>query len=102
MSRIKHWRRISRASQALEQLKWGENFGAKVSMSHFSFPVLVFPKVIFILNRNFKDKQGFVELYTQRIKEGNIVRQKLSRLRPHRQKLHRLRPHRLRLWAEAL
>ena len=40
-------------------------------------------------------KQGFVELYTQRLIEGNIVRQKLSRLRPHRQKLHRLRPHRL-------
>ena len=27
--------------------------------------------------------------------EGNIVRQKLSKLRSHRQKLHRLRPHRL-------
>ena len=38
-------------------------------------------------------KQGFVELYTQRLIEGNIVRQKLSRL-----KLYRLRPHRLRLW----
>ena len=32
-------------------------------------------------------KQGFVELYTQRLKEGNIVMQKLSRL-----KLSRLRP----------
>ena len=37
-------------------------------------------------------EQGFVELYTQRLIEGNIVRQKLTRLRPHRQKLHRLRP----------
>ena len=37
-------------------------------------------------------KQGLAQDYTQRIEEGNIVRQKLSRL-----KLYRLRPHRFRL-----
>ena len=46
-------------------------------------------------------KQGFEELYNQRLKEGNIVRKrlsrlKLSRLRSHRQKLHGLKPYRLR------
>ena len=37
-------------------------------------------------------KQGFIEGYSQRLKEGNIYKQKLSRL-----KLSRLRPRRLRL-----
>ena len=45
------------------------------------------------LYQRLKRKQGFVELYTQRLIEGNIVRQKLSR-----PKLYRLRPHRLRLY----
>ena len=35
-------------------------------------------------------KQGFVELYTQRVIEGNIVRLKLSRQRPHRLRHSRL------------
>ena len=39
-------------------------------------------------------KQGFVELYTQRIKERNLGS---IRLRPHKQKLHRLRSPELRL-----
>ena len=30
---------------------------------------------------NYKYKQGFVEDYTQRLKEGHIFRQKLSRLK---------------------
>ena len=46
---------------------------------------------------NFKQEKGLVQDYSQRLIEGNIYRQKLSRLRPHRQKLHRLRPHRLKL-----
>ena len=33
-------------------------------------------------------KQGFVELYTQRLIEGNIVKLKLSKLRPHSLKLY--------------
>ena len=46
-------------------------------------------------------KQGLAQDYTQRIEEGNIVRQKLSRLklyrlRPHRLRLSKVRPHRLR------
>ena len=48
-------------------------------------------------SRGVRHKQGFVELYNQRLKEGNIVRQKLSRLKPHRPRVSRLRPHRLRL-----
>ena len=40
-------------------------------------------------------KQGFEELYTQRLIEENIVKQKLSRLRPHRLRLSWLKPHRL-------
>ena len=39
-------------------------------------------------------KQVFEEDFTQRLKEGNIIRLKPSRLRHHR---HRLRPQRLRL-----
>ena len=34
-------------------------------------------------------KQGFKEVYSQRLKEGNIVRLKLSKLRPHRLRLSR-------------
>ena len=40
-------------------------------------------------------KQGFVEPYTQRLIEGNIVKLKLFRLRPHRLRLSWLRPHML-------
>ena len=36
------------------------------------------------------EKQGFEELYTQRLIEGNISRLKLSKLRPHRLGLSRL------------
>ena len=48
-----------------------------------------------------QNKQGFEELYNQRLKEVNIVRQrlyrlKLSRLMSNRQKLHRLKPYKLR------
>ena len=38
-------------------------------------------------------KQGFEEVYSQRFKEGNIVRLKISGLRLHRLRLYRL--HRL-------
>ena len=37
-------------------------------------------------------KQGFVELYTQRLIEGNIYRLKLFRLKLSRLKLSSLRP----------
>ena len=48
-------------------------------------------------------KQGFIEGYSQRLIDRNIVMQKLSRLklsrlRPHKLKLSRLRPHRARLY----
>ena len=57
-----------------------------------------FRKCILVKNNNetFDKKQGFVEGYSQRLIEGNIVRPKLSRL-----KVSRLRLHRLRLVAEA-
>ena len=42
-------------------------------------------------------KQVLAQDYTQWLKEGNIVKLNLARLRPHRHRLCRLRPHRLRL-----
>ena len=52
-------------------------------------------------------KQGLVQDYSQRIEEGNIVRQKLSRLKLYRLRLHRHRPgwangHGLRLYSLSL
>ena len=51
-----------------------------------------------IINSSLSSKQGFLELYTQRLKVGNICS-----LLPHRLKLSRLKPsslrsHRLRLY----
>ena len=50
-------------------------------------------KVIYLLllvikKSKYKYKQGFIEGYSQRPIEGNIVRHKLSRLRPHRLKFY--------------
>ena len=52
-------------------------------------------------------KQGLVQDYSQRIEEGNIYRQKLSRLKLYRLRLHRHRPgwakgHGLRLYSLSL
>ena len=52
-------------------------------------------------------KQGLVQDYSQRLKEGNIYRQKLSRLklsrlRPYRHRLSRLRPLRVKLSRQQL
>ena len=49
-----------------------------------------------IIYSSISRKQGFEELYTQRLKEGNIFRLKLSSLRLHMLRLSRLRYHRLR------
>ena len=48
-------------------------------------------------NRNKLFKQDFEEVYNQRLKEENIVRLKLFRLRSHRLRLFRLKPQRPRL-----
>ena len=63
-----------------------------------------FPK---ISNFVIKNKQGLVQDYSQRIEEGNIYRQKLSRLKLYRLRLHRHRPgwakgHGLRLYSLSL
>ena len=53
------------------------------------------------------NKQGLVQDYSQRLIEGNIYMQKLSRLklsrlRPYIHRLPRLRPHRARLYRQQL
>ena len=57
----------------------------------------------FITQRRFSLNKAWFKTIANEIEEGNIVRQKLSRLklyrlRPHRLRLSKVRPHRLRLY----
>ena len=55
-----------------------------------------------IIYSSISRKQGLVQDYSQRLIEGNIYKQKLSRLKLSRLKPHRARLSRLGPWAKAL